>query len=95
MTLQTIQVTGAALGCLSGVKEAPSTVEDSTLLGHIAWMFQAGIDEKASLVWFSLHGSRKYYAHCQERAEVKQSYPALTPVNHDNYYYGKICIKVQ
>jgi len=27
--------------------------------------------------------------------KIKQSYPAATAMNHNNYYHGKIFIKVQ
>lgn len=41
----------------------------------------------------SVNGSRKFSARCQGNDSIKEPYPAVTPMNNDNYQHGKICIK--
>lgn len=93
---KTMMIANRALGYLS-------EVENGSLLlkTHLRYridlryrLIRAGSDQKASLLWSSFHGSRKYCESCQEKEAIKQFYPAATPGNHGNYQQGNISIKM-
>lgn len=58
--------------------------EDTTYLGHMAWMTQAGTDLKASFLWSCFHSFRKYF---QGREAIRVSQLAATPMNRSNYQH--------
>lgn len=55
--------------------------ENTAYLGHRTQMIWAVSDLKASFMWSSFHGSRKYYVSSQGREAIKLSYLVVTPVN--------------
>lgn len=46
-----------------------------------------------SFLQSSVNGSRKFSAGYQGDDSIKESYPAVTPMNNDSYQHGKRCIK--
>lgn len=63
------------LVAFQGLKGDP-IANDTTYLGHMTNMTEARSDIKVFLLQSSFHGTRKYYANCQEREAIKHPYPA-------------------
>lgn len=84
VTPRTIQTIDAAPGCFLGV-------------GGGALLLKIQLDMVTTFLWFSFHDSRKHYSDGQGQGEdaTKQSFPAATPMNHDNDQCSKLHVRMQ
>lgn len=58
-------------------------------------MIGVGSDVKASQLWSSFHGTRKYCDSGQEREAIKWSFSNMRPLNGGKDQPDKICTKIQ